>query len=102
MEDIESILQEWMYEWDYSEPTIYPMKKDSFKRKSLDCWAAEEVFEEVKKHPKENPLEVINNLRDRADNFCCIAKTREAKELFTALYDVSTTALDFLILYKFD
>ena len=97
VDTIDDILQEWIYEWGYFEPDHYPMKGNNFKKKCLNCWAAEEVVEEVKKYPREDPLNIINNLRDRADNFCCIAKTTEARDIFTTLYDVSTNALDFLL-----
>lgn len=97
MDDVCYIMEEWMYEWDYFEPKEYFMKGDGFKRKCLDCWAANEVIEQLKSRPREDPLDIINNLRDMADNFCCCAKTTQAKDIFTALYDVSTTALDFLL-----
>lgn len=98
-EEINYILQEWIYEWDYFEPTHYPMKGDQFERKCLNAWAAKEVVETVKNHPMEDPLEVINNLRDKSDNFCCMAKTSTGKVMFLTLYEVSTNALDFLISY---
>lgn len=91
-------LEFWINDWNYEEPDrYYSLKRSQFRQKSLTYWAAKEVVEEVRRHPGENAINVVENFRDRMDDFCCIAKTDEAREIFATLYEVSTNALDFLI-----
>lgn len=95
------LLYYWMDEWGYKEPeSYYSMKRYQFRQRCLDHWAAMEVLEEVKKHPKEDPITVIEMFRDRVGIFCCTAKTEQANDFFIVLYDAATNALDYLIELK--
>lgn len=93
-------LSHWLNEWDYKKPIKYQgIKHSKFKQESRNAWAAKEVMEEVMRHPDENVFDVVERFRDQMDHFCCIAKTEEAKDIFIALYEVSTHALDYLIMF---
>lgn len=92
-------LCQWLDEWDYKNPANYQgVKRSKFKQQSRNAWAARELMEEVRRHSGEDTLEVVERFRDRMDRFCCIAKTEDAKDIFISLYEVSTNALDYLLL----
>lgn len=98
MDDWARSLEFWMKDWNYEEPDRYfSIKRSQFKQQSRNYWAACEVVEEVRRHPDENPIDVVESFRDRMDDFCCIAKTDQAREIFSSLYEMATNALDYLI-----
>lgn len=97
-EDLHDLLETWMVSWEYHEPKkYYSVKRSHFLREVLDYWAATEVVQEVFKHSEMDPLDVLNEFRDRMDAYACVAKTDRAKDIFIALYDAANNAVDFLI-----
>lgn len=82
----------------YKIPDNYlKLKSTDFKRKAYDYWAGQEVIKELKKYHGNNPIGVISDFRDRMDDYCCRAKTDDAIDIFSALFEMSTWILDYLI-----
>lgn len=91
-------LRYWMLDWDYEEPLQYfEMKREEFQEKVLNYWAIMEVIDKIIEHPEADPFTTVENFRDRMDNYCCTAKTEEAKNIFVSLYEAATNVLDFLV-----
>lgn len=97
MNNLVRSLEFWMNDWNFEAPSqYYSMKRSRFKEKSLRHWAAKEIIEEVKRHPEENPINVLDRFQERMFNFCCMAKTEEANYIFGILFDTTTNAIDYL------
>jgi hypothetical protein len=80
------------------EPKEYhAIKREQFISKSYDIWAINVILKELYDNQKENPIYIVENLRDRANVYCCMAKTDESKSIFVALYEMCNLVLDFLI-----
>lgn len=78
--------------------SYYRVKRSHFKAMTYDCWAAEEIIKELQKNEEiYDPIIVLENFRDRVDNYCCSAKTTDANEIFIALYELINSVIDFLI-----
>lgn len=87
----------WITDCDYDAPDrYYGLKRSCFLRKSRYYWAKVEIINEVKKYPNQDPMVTLEKFNGRMLNYHFRAKTRESKELFEALYDMSENALDFL------
>jgi hypothetical protein len=62
-----------------------------------DRWAGQEILRELRMHPDDTPISVVENFRDRMDSYCCISKTDKARDIFASLYEMATNVLDYLI-----
>ena len=94
------ILKHWRDNWGFINPTQYlGEKREKFIDDCRNAWAANEVIEELANHPNENPIDVIEDFRDRMDNYISIAQTDLAKDLFITLYEISTMFLDDMLFF---
>lgn len=82
----------------YPKPrSYYRYKKEKFQRMIYDHWAAQTILKELRDYSKEYWIEILEDLRITANDYCCMAKTEEAKNIFIALDDVSTDFLNYLL-----
>lgn len=90
-------LEFWMNDWNYERPDdYYSLTRAQFQRASMSFWAAEEVIEEVKRHPDQNPIEVLEDFKGRMHKYYYISRTKKARKIFEALNDAADNALDYL------
>lgn len=92
-----SAIKEYADEF-YKSPTkYYDMKKEDFLVKAYTRWSFDELVEYILDHPEEKVFYSVEDFRHEMDNFCCYAKTDDAKLIFLIAYDTATEVLDLLI-----
>lgn len=97
MNDWVRSLEFWMNDWNFGEPDrYYSMKRSQFRSISLHHWAAKEAIYEVKEHPGEDPIKVLEAFMDQIAEYRCRACTEDATIIFGTLYDVTELAVDYL------
>lgn len=91
-------LDQWAHDWMFAYPDKY-VGTDSkrFRDMTLNAWAAEMVLDEVRRRKDDYFLDVIRDMIDQSEEFYTKAKTKEAKEVFEVLHEVSLCALDYMI-----
>ena len=100
LEGIEYVLAviDNLKEKDYQAPiSYYRLKKASFEYRSYCRSGIEELKDYLRKHPDQNPIDVIEEFRYQMDIFACKTKNGGANFMFSVYYDVATNILDELL-----
>lgn len=91
---IESLYTSGMYSFPksyrHTKPAVFAL--ESYKR-----WAIGELRDFVEQRIYSRPIDSVEAFRKRMDNYACMAKTEEAKYMFSTAYDVVTDILDMML-----
>lgn len=91
-----SIVQEMANEY-YPKPTTYRMKKSYFIYDSYSRWAIKELIDYILSNSDRYVLDVVEEFRNKMDDYASYAKSGDANFMFSVAYDVATVVLDTLI-----
>ena len=85
---------------EYSGHVYTPWQKKEFQYESFSIWAAKELLVEISKKEDLPPLYVMENFREKMDDYACLNKTNSF--IFSVAKDTVNYLIDQLISYKYD
>lgn len=85
---------------EYSGHVYTPWQKKEFQYESFSIWAAKELLVEVSKKEDLPPLYVMENFREKMNDYACLNKANSF--IFSVANDTVNYLIDQLISYKYD